>query len=252
VGDVDGDGDIDFFGVDAFGVKPVILYRNLGNGAANRVLVFSRTLGFRHDSIPDGIAAIQQLGAANGFAVDATEDATLFTSSNLARYKALVFLNPSGDVLNSAQRAAFQLYVQSGGGYVGIHNPNALTLDGWGWYTNLVCARYATEIPSQPSRLQIVDTTHVSTQGLPNPWTITMESYNWDVNPKTKGCKVLINLDESSVSGGTMGADHPFSWYHAYDGGRAWYTVGGADSANYSDANFRKHLLGGIRYSGAF
>ena len=34
------------------------------------VLVFSKTAGFRHDSIPAGIAAIQQLGAANGFTVD--------------------------------------------------------------------------------------------------------------------------------------------------------------------------------------
>ena len=252
VGDVDGDGDIDLFGVDAFGVNPVILYRNVGNGAANRVLVFSKTLGFRHDSIPAGIAAIQQLGATNGFAVDATEDSSVFTSTNLARYKALVFLNPSGDILNTAQRAAFQLYIQNGGGFVGIHNPNALTLDGWAWYTKLVCARYASEVPSQPSRLNIVNTTHISTQGLPNPWTISMESYNWDVNPKVNGCTVLINLDETSVSGGTMGSDHPFSWYHAYDGGRIWYTVGGADSANYSDSNFLNHLLGGIRYAGAF
>lgn len=69
---------------------------------------------------------------------------------------------------------------------------------------------------------------------------------------KVNGVTVLINLDESSVSGGTMGANHPFSWYHAYDGGCSWYTVGGADSANYLDANFLKHILGGIRYAGAF
>ena len=43
--------------------------------AAFKVLVFSKTAGFRHDAIPDGIQAIRELGAANDFAVDATEDA---------------------------------------------------------------------------------------------------------------------------------------------------------------------------------
>ena len=38
-------------------------------------LVFTRTTGFRHDSIPAGIAAIEQLGQRHDFSVDATEDA---------------------------------------------------------------------------------------------------------------------------------------------------------------------------------
>lgn len=251
VADIDSDGDLDFFGVNAWNVPPVILYRNTAV-TANRVLVYSLTLGYRHTSIPDGIAAIRQLGAANGFSVDATEDPTQFTPANLARYKAIIFLNPSGDILNATQRAAFQSYIQSGGGWVGVHNPNALTLDGWDWYTGLVSARYASELPTQATRLQIVDATQLSTSGLPNPWTFTTEAYNWDVNPKTRGAKVLINLDESSVTGGTMGADHPYAWYKAYDGGRSWYTTGGANSPDYLDANFLKHLLGGIRYAGGF
>lgn len=248
--DVNRDGRPDLFGAAPFGVVPVILYQNAG--PIHRVLVFSKTLGFRHISIPDGIAAIRKLGADNNFVVDASEDSTVFTPANLARYKAIIFLNPSGDILDQSQRAAFQSYIQSGGGFVGIHNPSALTLEGWDWYTKLVGARYVSEIVVQPSSLEIIDGTHQSTQGLPNPWVTTTESYNWDVNPKVNGVTVLINLDESSVSGGTMGRDHPFSWYHAYDGGRSWYTVGGADSANYLDPNFLRHILGGIRYAGAF
>ena len=250
-GDLDNDGDIDFFGANAFGVNPVIVYRNTAV-QANRVLVFSKTLGFRHASIPDGIKAIQQLGAANGFAVDATEDSSLFTPANLERYKAVVFLNPSGDVLDPSQRAAFQSYIENGGGFAGVHNATALVLEDWDWYTKLVAARYVSEISTQPSRLQIVNTAQPSTQGLPNPWNVTVETYNWNVNPKVNGATVLINLDETSVSGGTMGADHPWSWFHAYDGGRSWYTVGGANTPDYQDANFLKHLLGGIRYAGSF
>ncbi len=251
-GDLGNDGDTDFFGVNAFGVNPVIVYENIGVPAAKRVLVFSKTAGFRHDSIPVGIAALKQLGTTNGFTVDATEDSALFTPNNLARYRAIVFLNPSGDILNASQRAAFQQFIQDGGGWAGIHNPIALTLEDWAWYSKLVCARYVSEISTQPARLQVVNTTHDSTLGLPNPWLFTTEAYNYDVNPKVNGAVVLVNLDETSLSGGTMGGDHPFSWYHAFDGGRMWYTVGGANTADYSDPNFLKHMLGGIRYAAGF
>jgi type 1 glutamine amidotransferase len=250
--DFNNDGNIDFFGVYAYGVSPVIVYQSTAPSPANRVLVFSRTLGFRHDSIPAGITAIQQLGAANNFAVDASEDPAVFTPANLSQYRALVFLNPSGDILNSSQRLALEQFVKAGGGFVGIHNANADTLVDWAWYKKLVGAFYVSEINTTPMTLTILNTTHISTVGLPNPWTITSEAYNYDVNPKVNGARVLINLNDTTVSGGTMGADHPFSWYHPFDGGRSWYTVGGANISDYSDANWRAHILGGIRYAGAF
>src|ERR1044071_9283149 len=81
-----------------------------------RVLVFSKTTGFRHSSIPNGIAAIRKLGQENGFAVDTTEDAGAFTQKNLSRYSAVVFLSTTGDVLNAAQQDVFERYIQAGGG----------------------------------------------------------------------------------------------------------------------------------------
>ena len=250
--DLDHDGNIDFFGVYAWGNNPVILYKNTGAVAPKKVLVFSKTLGFRHDSIPDGIAAIKQLGASNGFSVDATENSAVFTPANLAQYCAVVFLSPSGENLNSAQSQALQQFIENGGGFAGIHNANADVMATWAWYGKLIGAREVSEIETQPMSLSIVDATHISTQGLPNPWNITSEAYNYDVNPKVNGAKVLINLNDTTVSGGTMGADHPFSWYHYYDSGRSWYTVGGANSPDFQDANFLKHILGGIRYAGGF
>src|SRR6266496_540889 len=86
-----------------------------------RVLVFSKTAAFRHDSIPAGIAAIRQLGSQNGFAVDATEDGGAFTTQNLAQYQAVVWLSTTGDVLDATQQTAFESYVNGGGGYVGVH-----------------------------------------------------------------------------------------------------------------------------------
>ena len=97
-----------------------------------------------------------------------------------------------------------------------------------------------------------VDRSDPSTRGIPDPWLITEEAYNFDVNPKTRGVKVLINLDESYSKGGTMGSDHPFSWRKAYDGGRSWYTNGGANHDDYDNAQFMAHVLGGIRWAGRF
>src|SRR5215472_6465432 len=86
-------------------------------GPAWRILVFTKTAGFRHDSIPAAIAAVQQLGAQNGFGVDQTEDAGAFTDANLARYRVVMFLLTTGDVLNDTQQAAFQHYIEGGGGF---------------------------------------------------------------------------------------------------------------------------------------
>jgi type 1 glutamine amidotransferase len=257
VADIGSDGDYDIFGhvcpepEACFGTGPVVLMENQAASGASRVLVFSKTETFRHDSIPDGIAAIRQLSSQNGFAVDATEDPTAFTSGNLARYRAVIFLNTQGNVLNPSQQSAFQQYIRAGGGFVGIHSA-ADTLSGWPWYVGLVGARFAGEIRASGLKLTVTDGAHPSTQGLPSPWYFELEAYNFDVNPKSNGTSVLLNLDESYVTGGTMGSDHPMAWYHPYDGGRSWYTNLGSDRADYSDPRFLGHLLGGIRWAGNF
>lgn len=212
------------------------------------VLVFSRTTGFRHDSIPDGIAAIQSLGAAHGFSVDTTEDPTAFNDANLSRYQAVVFLLTTGDVLNAAQEAAFQRFIQAGNGYVGVHSA-ADTEYGWSWYGGLVGAYFLSHPAQQTATMRIEDAHHAATSGLPSAWVRFDEWYNYRTNPRDRGVTVLATLDESTYSGGTMGADHPLMWYHAYDGGRAWYTGAGHTRASYSEPLFLQSLLGGIQYA---
>ncbi len=212
-----------------------------------RVLVFSRTTGFRHDSIPNGIAAIRQLGQQNGFAVDATEDASQFTEANLARYQAVVFLSTTGDVLNAAQQAAFETYMRNGGGFAGVHSATDTEYD-WPWYAGLVGAYFKSHPAIQRGVLRIEDATHPSTSPLPATWERTDEWYDFRINPRGR-VKVLATLDESSYQGGTMGADHPIAWCQQYGGGRAWYTAGGHTQQSYTEALFRQHLLGGIQYA---
>ncbi|WP_432824724.1 ThuA domain-containing protein [Dactylosporangium sp. CA-092794] len=211
------------------------------------VLVFSKTAGFRHDSIPTGITTVQQLGAANNFAVEATEDANAFTAANLARFKAVIWLSTTGDVLNAAQQTAFENYIRAGGGYVGVHAAADTEYD-WAWYGNLVGAYFASHPAIQAATVRIADPAHPATAGLPAAWSRTDEWYNYRTNPRPQ-VHVLTTLDESTYSGGTMGADHPNTWCRAYDGGRSFYTGMGHTPASYSEAGFRTLLLGGIRYA---
>ena len=218
-------------------------------GEANpAVLVFSKTEGYRHAAIPEGIRALRRMGREEGFAVRATEDATVFTEDTLAQYDAVVFLNTSGDVLNEAQQQALRAYMQTGGGYAGVHAA-ADTESDWPWYRRLVGA-YFEDHPSNPNvrtaTVRVADRSHPSTRGLPEAWERTDEWYNYRSNPRDS-VDVLATVDESTYEGGTMGADHPIAWKHVYEGnGRAWYTGGGHTKASYTEDRFLQHLRGGI------
>jgi cytochrome c len=214
-----------------------------------RVLVFSKTAGYRHSSIETGVAAVQKLGRENGFAVEATEDAAAFTERNLKRFRAVVFLNTTGDVLDARRQDAFERYIQAGGGWVGIHSATDTEYD-WPWYGRLAGAYFESH-PNNPNvqkgTFRVVDKDHPATQGLPERWEREDEFYNF--KSIDRDIRVLLDIDETSYQGGTNGARHPMSWYHAYDGGRALYTNMGHTEATFSEPLFLRHLLGGLRYA---
>jgi cytochrome c len=212
-----------------------------------KVLIFSKTAGFYHESIPTGMEAIAKLGKENGFDVDTTTQSEMMNEENLKQYAAVIWLNTTGDVLNQYQEADFERYIQSGGGYVGIHSA-ADTEYEWGWYNRLVGAYFLSHPHNQEAKINVVDKSHPSTSFLPEVWTRFDEWYNYksfynEVN-------VLLELDEASYQpgAGAMGK-HPIAWYHNYDGGRAFYTGGGHTHESYSEELFLKHLLAGIQYA---
>ncbi|WP_327233533.1 ThuA domain-containing protein [Streptomyces sp. NBC_01317] len=212
-----------------------------------RVLVFSRTAGFRHDSIPEGVAALKELGKTTGITVDSTETPGQFTTNNLARYDAVVFLSTTGDVLNADQQKAFENYVATGGGYMGVHAAADTEYD-WSFYGGLVGAYFEGHPQIQSATVRVEDKDHPATAHLDDEWQRTDEWYNYRTNPRTQA-KVLATLDETTYQGGTMKGDHPIAWCQTYEGGRAFYTGGGHTKESYADAPFRQHLLGGLRYA---
>jgi type 1 glutamine amidotransferase len=204
------------------------------------VLVFSKTAGFRHDSIPAGIATIRQLGATRGFSVDASEDASSFSDESLAKYKAVVFLSTTGDVLDPAQEAAFERFIRRGGGFVGVHSASDTEYD-WPFYGALVGAYFAGHPDIQNATVQIEDGTHPAASQLPRPWTRRDEWYNFRQNPRAR-VNVIATLDERTYTGGTMAPDHPIVWSHTYEGGRSFYTALGHTQESFSETAFVDHL----------
>ncbi len=211
------------------------------------VLVFSKTEGFRHNSIEAGVETIKALGAEHDFRVFATENADYFHVDSLRRFRAVVFLNTSGDVFDNDQEKGLMTYLQSGGGWVGVHAAATTEYD-WGWYGGLVGAYFSDHPDVQPADIVVTDRFHPSTKGLPLLWNHTDEWYNYRLNPRVN-VHVLAVVKESSYEGGAMGDDHPIAWAHHYDGGRAWYTGLGHTVESYDDPYMRSHLLGGIQWA---
>lgn len=209
-----------------------------------RILVFTRTAGFRHDSIPAAVDTLRALASEAGFSTEQSEDPALFRDDALWRYRAVVFASTTGDVLDAEQQAAFERYVRKGGGYVGVHAAADTEYD-WPWYGELVGAWFV----GHPPGLQ---TTRVTFSGDAMPdggagWRVTDELYNYRRNPRGNA-DVIATVHESDYAGGTMGDDHPIAWCHARFGGRAWYTGLGHTEEMYADPVYRAHLLRGLRY----
>ncbi len=211
-----------------------------------QVLIFSKTASFRHSCIDQGIQAIQQLGADNGFETITTEDATYFTKDKLQHFQTVIFFNTTGNVLNDVQQKEFEQYIQNGGGFVGIHAAADTEYD-WQWYNQLVGAYFDSHPQIQTAKLLVNDKNHRATQMLPSIWERSDEWYNY--KSIQEHINVLIQIDENSYSGGTNGEQHPMAWYHDFEGGRAFYTGLGHTEASYNEPLFLEHLLGGINYA---
>ncbi|WP_411849639.1 ThuA domain-containing protein [Stenotrophomonas sp. LGBM10] len=209
-----------------------------------RVLVFTRTVEYRHESIPAAVASLQRIAAADGMQADHSENAADFTAANLARYRVIVFASTTGDVLDDEQQAALEGFIRAGGGFVGLHAA-ADTEYGWPWYGRLVGAYFHSHPPGlQSTRVQ----PERDGRARGAAWVVHDELYNYRDNPRGR-VQVVATIDERLYDGGRMGTDHPIAWCQAVDGGRSWYTGLGHDAAVYRLPAFEAQLRQGLRYA---
>ncbi|TDD72611.1 carbohydrate-binding protein [Jiangella aurantiaca] len=219
--------------------------------AGYEVLFFHKTTGFRHDSIPAALAAVQALGADHGFTVTETQDASVFTDESLSEFEAVVFYTDGENTLTTPQRTAFERYIQRGGGFVGLHSTSNTDKSNWPWWKDMFGgAFFVNHPPIQSATVKVEDPGHPATAqfGSSFQWP-SDEFYNFSANPRAAGVKVLLTVDESTYNGGQMGADHPVSWCSVYDGGRSFYTALGHSASHYADPGFRQHIGWAIEWA---
>jgi type 1 glutamine amidotransferase len=234
------------------GVVAALTFTTLSCSAAQfSILVFSKTAGWHHESIHEGVTALRELAKQHDFNVFWTEDAgRTFKDQELAKYQAVVFLSTTGDILTDEQRRTFERYIRNGGGYVGVHAASDTEYH-WPWYRQLVGRMFTMHPPVQSAVLKVEECGFPGMERFADRSLVTEEWYEFD-KEETAGLHYLLSVDEASYAPspkGGMGRFHPVSWYHAFDGGRSFYTALGHLPGTWSDAVFRHHLYGGIYWA---
>jgi type 1 glutamine amidotransferase len=228
--------------------------------AEKRILVYTRNFtpdgkGYVHDNIAASVEAIRRMGAENGFAVEASDDPSVFTAENLERYKALVFSSSNNEAFSAdAQRDAFKRYIKSGGGFVGIHSATGSERN-WPYFWAVVGGKFLRHPKMQKFTVRVKDRAHPSTKDLPATFEWEDECYyNEKLNPDIRVLLVtdpakLDDPDKGDYPGDRFGDSLPLAWYHTYDGGRQFYTALGHKKEHYSDPILTRHILGGILWA---
>ena len=219
-------------------------------------LLFSKTAGWHHESILEGVKAIRGLGQLHDFNVFWTEDASrVFNDTELKKYKVVIFLSTTGDALNPEQQAAFERFIKAGGGFVGIHAAADTEYD-WPWYTKMVGHMFHIHPAVQTATIKVENANFPGMDRFAKRFLATEEWYEYDA-ARSK-LNYLLSVDEKTFKphakwgpkeGKGMGTFHPIAWYHAYDGGRAFYTGLGHLPQTYSNAAFLNHIYGGIYWA---
>jgi hypothetical protein len=237
---------------------------------AGKVLVFTGTAGTPNPASADAVTAIKALGTANDFTVDNTADKADINATNLANYRAVVFVHSSGDALDAAGETALQDYVNTGGGWVGIGESALLEQGGAAFFntlTGLTGTRISGTGTASAADVEFLDRVHPSTRALPLLEKAQTETwYTWTANP-TGTVHTVARVRGNALPDGTSvpndavsrftGAtatiqpqlERPASWCRDIQQGRSFYTELGSSAASLANADIKKHLLGAIQWA---
>lgn len=220
------------------------------------VLLFTKTNGFHHESVNEGVRAMRELAAQHHFAIDWHEDSSIFNDERLKKYQAVVFLLTTGDILNDEQQAAMERFIRSGKGFVGIHSASDTEYD-WDWYTKMVGRTFHIHPENQTADLLVLNRKFPGLDRMPDRFLWTDEWYEFGAE-RIEGLNYILAVDAQTFDPYAKWGEkeskgrskfHPIAWYHNYDGGRAFYTALGHIPATYSDTLFREHIYGGVYWA---
>jgi len=222
-----------------------------------KVLVYTKNgKGYVHDNIPYAVKCIQKLGKQYGFAVDVSDTAIVFTEENLKQYTALIFPSTNNDVFDTdAQRVVFRRYIQSGGGFVGLHSVTG-TERNWKWFKMMLGGSFAWHAPNQKFSVKVIDSDDPSIKGVPKVWERADECYfQKELYP---GVHVVMAHDITTLNpkdtakikqfSSPFSELYPAVWHHHFDGGNVWITALGHNKENYEEPVYVNHVLQGLKF----
>lgn len=221
-----------------------------------KALLFTKTAGWHHESINEGVDGIRKIAQRHQFQVDWHEQASRISKENLEQYDVIIFLSTTGDILNEEQQAAMEDFIQSGKGFVGIHAASDTEYK-WEWYTQLVGRMFSHHPANQTTRVTVLDQSFPGLERVPESFLWTDEWYAFG-EEKADNLNYLLTIDESMYNiqphwdnnpKQGMGDFHPVAWYHEFDGGRSYYNALGHMPETYSDTMFLEMLYGGIYWA---
>ena len=217
------------------------------------ILVFTKTAGYRHASISSGLKMLSDQSEKQNWVITATEDASLLRDDFLERFDVAVFLNPTGDAICDAGQIAFEKFMKTGKGFVGIHAAADFEYE-WEFYGDLVGGYFRAHPPAQKATVIFENFDHPAMKPFEGKKTYTTvdEWYSFKENPRPN-VNVLAKLDESTIKKGKnddwkMG-DHPLIWWNEKDGIRSFYTVFGHTHEAFQDELIIEHIKNAINWA---
>jgi type 1 glutamine amidotransferase len=222
-----------------------------------KVLVYTKNgKGYVHENIESSVKALQKLAEEKGFTVIAGNDPAVFTDDNLKQFTILLFANTNNDVFDTdAQRLAFRKYIQSGGGFVGLHSAVG-TERNWTWFKMMLGGSFAWHPKFQPLTLKVIDPSHPTAKGLPPIWTKEDECYF--MKEMYPGIKVVLvhdltklrkdEEDKIKINSGSFAGYYPAAWYQQFDGGTIWISTLGHAIKDYEDPTHLNHIFQGMHF----
>jgi uncharacterized protein len=219
-------------------------------------LLVTKTAGWHHESINEGVTAIKELATRNFFNVQWHQEGATVTDKYLENFQVIIFLNTTGDIFKEDEQKAIEKFIKAGKGFVGIHSASD-TEYGWEWYTKLVGRMFKIHPAIQTAKLRLTENKFSGLDQFTDGQFWTDEWYEFSPETTTD-LKYILAVDETSYNakvqwgekkGEGMGSFHPVAWYHDYDGGRSFYTALGHMPAVYSEPAFLNHIYAGIYWA---
>lgn len=241
-------------------------------GQPRKVLLFSKTNGFRHGSIPVGVKSLTMLGEKTGaYTAVHSEDEAMFEADKLKQFDAVIMVNTTGEIfrpkqmpkgaearkqaLKREQRLQQNLvdFVKGGKGLAGTHSATD-TYKKWSDYNEMMGGAFAGHPWHMDVPVRLLDPQHPLTKVFGGKgFTVKDEIYqfrNDTALPQDR--RMLLSLDpswEGLSKGARKDGFYPISWIRKYGKGRCFYcSLGHRDEIYYNPAVL-EHYLAGFQFA---